>query len=88
VLNLLTQLPDLQKIGLDTIRIDTFLHNEDWTIKITKIYLDALKHIDDKNYINNLACTLPVDDYSHGFYFMNQADLIYLKHDDTPLTYE
>jgi collagenase-like PrtC family protease len=29
VLNLLTQLPDLQKIGLDTIRIDTFLHNED-----------------------------------------------------------
>jgi collagenase-like PrtC family protease len=85
-LNLLDELPSLVKANVDTIRIDTFLHETEWVIQTTKIYLDALKHSDDPNYLTQLVNQLPKEDYSRGFYLMKKSDLIYLKQSEG--TYE
>jgi collagenase-like PrtC family protease len=60
--------------GVDTIRIDSFLHDETWVLATTKAYLNAL---------NNKPYQLPDSEInSHGFYLMNRKDLIYLLKDE------
>jgi hypothetical protein len=52
---------------VDTIRIDTFLHDEKWVIEKTKQYLNA---INNKN-ISNLT--------SFDYFYDNPKNNIYLK---------
>lgn len=71
-LSLIDKLEELN--GVDTIRIDSFLHDETWVLATTKAYLNAL---------NNKPYQLPDSEInSHGFYLMNRKDLIYLLKDE------
>jgi collagenase-like PrtC family protease len=78
-LNLLDVLPDLYTYGVDTVRVDSFLHNANWIMATTKVYLEAIQHINNRSYVQTLVKKLPNDKYSHGFYHMNKADLVYLN---------
>jgi collagenase-like PrtC family protease len=78
-LNLIEYLPDLYAYGVDVVRVDSFLHDDDWTTQTTKVFLEALQHIDDRVYLQKLISQLPSDNYSHGFYLMRKEDLVYLK---------
>jgi collagenase-like PrtC family protease len=67
-LSLIDKIKELN--GIDTIRIDSFLHDEAWVLSTTKAYLNAL---------NNQPYELSKTEInSHGFYLMDRKDLIYL----------
>jgi collagenase-like PrtC family protease len=73
---------DLYNCGVDTIRIDSFLHDDEWTYKTAKVYLKAIEQINNAPFIKTLLKELPPDKYSHGFYLMSKDDLIYLKQNE------
>jgi collagenase-like PrtC family protease len=76
---LINRLNALKQIGIDTIRIDSFLHDEAWVNDTVKYYLLALKSKsnDNKQAITNFKKYDKL--ISEGFYEINRENLIYLK---------
>lgn len=74
---LLKQLDNLKKLNIYTIRIDTFLHDENWINQTIDIYFSVLnnnKCLKDK-YQNILKLDNKI---SEGFFELNNQNLIYL----------
>jgi collagenase-like PrtC family protease len=81
---LFDKLSELNENHIDTIRIDSFLHDEQWTIKMTKLYLSGLKSLENGSFNDKLIQETNIEDkLSHGFYSMNKQDMIYLVKEDT-----
>lgn len=81
---LLKKLNDLKDV--DTFRIDSFLHNEEWTIKNAIIYQEIINDIKnnyDLNKVNKYYDELKAygEDLSEGFYEINNNNLKYLPND-------
>lgn len=68
-LDLIENVTDFKKMDIDTIRIDSYLHDEKWVIEKATKYLDA---------INNDSKFNAKSIFSNGFY-KNSKDIIYLK---------
>ncbi|MDR0985881.1 MAG: U32 family peptidase [Mycoplasmataceae bacterium] len=85
---LFDKLKELNDIGIDTIRIDSFLHNDEWTLKVAQLYLDGIEAIKDGTFNEDLAKKTmdelkQLDEISHGFYSMGKDDLFCLLKDET-----
>jgi collagenase-like PrtC family protease len=85
----LSELQELYDNGCDTVRIDTFLHNEEWTNEISTVFLKAISLCKarklTKEFIDESLQNLIKYDkiQSHGFYHMDKNDLIYLVSDES-----
>jgi collagenase-like PrtC family protease len=80
-LSLFDKLDELKQMHIDTVRIDSFLHDEDWVIKTAKWFLKGVSevHSDDlKQYENDFKQFK----LSRGFYNMDKHDLVYLLKED------
>ncbi|GMO13721.1 MAG: hypothetical protein Ta2E_03400 [Mycoplasmoidaceae bacterium] len=86
---LLDKIQELHDNNCDTIRIDSFLHNEEWVLANTKVYLEAIERSKKKKinetFINESKKLLSQYDevLSKGFYSMDKNDLIYLVQDES-----
>jgi putative protease len=82
---LLDKLQNLYDNKLDTIRIDSFLHNEKWINDNAEIYLKAIELLKtnkyDTSFIDYAKKRLIKYDkiQSNGFFDMDKKDLIYLS---------
>jgi len=74
-LNLINNLKQIKEFGIDSIRIDTYLHSEDWIIKMSKLFLEAMKT--NKSFDLKLIDVKELQ--SPGFFTNNSKDLIYLE---------
>jgi collagenase-like PrtC family protease len=70
---MINYLEELSDIGVNTIRIDSFLHNEIWIKKKAKEYLNKIKQV---------KSTHKIKETHTGFYTFQEKDLIYLKDND------
>lgn len=68
-LDLIQHIKEIKQMNVDTIRIDSFLHDEQWVLKKTKIYLDAIKN-DNQTKSDSI--------FANGFY-LSGKDNIYSK---------
>jgi collagenase-like PrtC family protease len=68
-LDLIQNINEIKQMNIDTIRIDSYLHDEKWVIEKTKIYLEAINK--NKKYTNESILT-------NGFYEESKNN-IYLK---------
>jgi putative protease len=81
---LLDKLNELHDNGIDTIRIDSFLHDENWLLENIKFYKEAMELANNnvkisKEFIENTKNELSnFDTLSHGFYMSSLEDLIYI----------
>ncbi|MDR2829384.1 MAG: U32 family peptidase, partial [Mycoplasmataceae bacterium] len=86
---LLDKLQELYDEGCDTIRIDSFLHDEEWVKENAKIYLEAISLAKNNNLTPEFIASskermLKYDEIlSKGFYSMDKSDLIYLVQDES-----
>lgn len=81
-LSLFDRLSELKEMHVDTIRIDSFLHDEDWVTKTAKWFLKGITASDNADY-NQYQNDFKQFKLSHGFYNMDKQDLVYLLKEDT-----